>query len=646
MNQIRIFDESFEAAFKNGVQFLKISTEDDNGSREPLTKWAPSSTSKLICSYCKTEFDDVVQQREHYKLDWHRYNLKQNLRVKPTITEEDFNEKADDVSSISGSDSEKEDSSENIAILRGRLFLKNSEGVVFSLYRCLLFEKKEELCDEILLKGLEKLHRNNQWTLLMLGGGHFAGGVFQGSTIILHKTFHAYVIRSGQGSSQRSMDNRSGSFQAKSAGASLRRYNELALTQHIHDIVRAWKKEIDNSSLIVYRAAGSFNQFVFFGGKAPLLDRSDSRLKTIPFVTKRPTFAELKRVHTLLTTVTMYESFDQVSGILKQEATDSSLKRSKKKTTNIDRAKSRENVERPSPINDSSMDDDVRVPNDSDENLEVDLIFSDQEISMSSVLQPFEDSLTVEERRQRKKKSKKDKLKHKRQIKEDLTRKKQLYDFVSSGHVQNLENHLKERGGGHVHMEIHNIALVNEVLDDVGNTLLHVAALHQQLEVIRFLLEKGADPCLRNQKQQTAYSCTQNNNVRKIFKNFAQEFPERHNYTKAQIPVPVELTEEQLNRRNAQRKLKKEKDKEKKKITQLIQQEECEKQRYLNLSDREKRALAAERRILSTNGSVVSRCFLCGTDISGKVPFEYSGNRFCSIDCLKAHRLSNSVILS
>lgn len=65
----------------------------------------------------------------------------------------------------------------------------------------------------------------------MLGGGHFAGAVFQGQEPILHKTFHCYTVRAGQGGSQSSRDNKSGGSQPKSAGASLRRYNEQALVQ-------------------------------------------------------------------------------------------------------------------------------------------------------------------------------------------------------------------------------------------------------------------------------------------------------------------------------------------------------------------------------------------------------------------------------
>jgi hypothetical protein len=68
---------------------------------------------------------------------------------------------------------------------------------------------------------------------------------------------------------------------------------------------------------------------------------------------------------------------------------------------------------------------------------------------------------------------------------------------------------------------------------------------------------------------------------------------------------------------------------------------------YLNLSDREKRALAAERRILAQSSGVtqqddknivLSRCFQCACDITGKVPFEYDNNRFCSTKCVKEHK--------
>ena len=42
----------------------------------------------------------------------------------------------------------------------------------------------------------------------MLGGGHFAGAVFRGKEVLVHKTFHAYTVRAKQGGSQGSADNK------------------------------------------------------------------------------------------------------------------------------------------------------------------------------------------------------------------------------------------------------------------------------------------------------------------------------------------------------------------------------------------------------------------------------------------------------
>lgn len=88
-----------------------------------------------------------------------------------------------------------------------------------------------ELEDRVALKTLQDFHTNNQWTVLMLGGGHFAGAIFKGNEPILHKTFHCYTVRAGQGGSQNTKDNQVSGSHPKSAGASLRRYNEVSLVQ-------------------------------------------------------------------------------------------------------------------------------------------------------------------------------------------------------------------------------------------------------------------------------------------------------------------------------------------------------------------------------------------------------------------------------
>lgn len=140
---------------------------------------------------------------------------------------------ADEVSSISGSDSEeKEETLDTIAMAQGKIFLESKSRVVFSMYKCLLFDRKEDVRNEVVQERFEALVAVKKICILMLGGGHFAGAIFEADKPILHKTFHCYTVRAGQGGAQSGRDSKSGSsFQPKSAGASLRRYNEQCLMQ-------------------------------------------------------------------------------------------------------------------------------------------------------------------------------------------------------------------------------------------------------------------------------------------------------------------------------------------------------------------------------------------------------------------------------
>lgn len=54
--------------------------------------------------------------------------------------------------------------------------------------------------------------------------------------------------------------------------------------------------------------------------------------------------------------------------------------------------------------------------------------------------------------------------------------------------------------------------------------------------------------------------------------------------------------------------------------------------------------MAAEQRILAQckrnkeELPVLVRCFDCACDMTGKVPFEYNQNIFCTTKCLSSHR--------
>lgn len=60
----------------------------------PIRQSLPSKGENLSCSYCHSQFSSLQLQREHYKLDWHRYNIKQSLLNKSPISEQSFTEKS------------------------------------------------------------------------------------------------------------------------------------------------------------------------------------------------------------------------------------------------------------------------------------------------------------------------------------------------------------------------------------------------------------------------------------------------------------------------------------------------------------------------------------------------------------------------
>lgn len=70
---------------------------------------APASS----CALCKVSFSNVQEQRSHFRSDHHRYNLKAQLRGKPTFDETQFNKAVGALDeSISGSESSEEEDEE------------------------------------------------------------------------------------------------------------------------------------------------------------------------------------------------------------------------------------------------------------------------------------------------------------------------------------------------------------------------------------------------------------------------------------------------------------------------------------------------------------------------------------------------------
>ena len=180
--------------------------------------------------------------------------------------------------------------------------------VKFCLPRGLLFSASlVKDSDQDPVAALSKVASSSTWAILMASGGHFAGAVFEKSASkpTLHKTFHRYVVRAKAGGRQSAKD--ATGKKANSAGASLRRHNERALVEDIHNLLcEAWKDDMEKADVIFVHAPGVHNASIFFGkekGKQRVFDRKDERIRKVPFITRRPTLKEVCRIKMLLSTL-------------------------------------------------------------------------------------------------------------------------------------------------------------------------------------------------------------------------------------------------------------------------------------------------------------------------------------------------------
>jgi hypothetical protein len=100
-----------------------------------------------------------------------------------------------------------------------------------------------------------------------------------------------YVTRQGQGARQSSQD-KTGKY-ANSMGSQLRRHNEVSLEREIIATLSSWDVDLQQCDLIFVHAPAA-NAKAVFG--SPALDRSNPRVRPVPFTTSRPTLAEVRRV--------------------------------------------------------------------------------------------------------------------------------------------------------------------------------------------------------------------------------------------------------------------------------------------------------------------------------------------------------------
>ncbi|NWH20773.1 ANKZ1 protein, partial [Grus americana] len=635
---------------------------------------------RMCCLTCGQVFGSREEQTEHYRLDWHRFNLKQRLLGRRTLPVEAFEEKtrAGDVSSISGSDSDSSDVSSESEVLPSasnstgpppipcshKVLLRNAKGQLISAYRCVILwvlagvsvsqGGSEEPAE--LTASLQSLGASTCWVVLMMGGGHFAGA-----------TFHRYTVRARRGTAQGLRDAQTPGSAPRSAGASLRRYNEAALFKDIQDLLAAWAQHLNEAQRIFLRAP-RHNRALLFGGKNPPLARGDPRVCHIPLSTRRATLREVIRVHTTLASLQVYGESAQPWCPRKDTPLEDITGFPQKGWQ-----KRRWKAEMDPPQEDTSgeLSPEGRSPEEEEEEEDESPAgeLETVEVTLGTLdLREFE-VMPKRNRKRRKKRDKKVEKEHRSAqaairlpscsspIGDPQTQLRDaLFTACKTGDMGTLWHLLgvpesgvllgdSEDGEGAQPLDMP-CSLLNQPVDERGCTLLHVAARAGKAEAVRLLLEAGADPALRDKQDRTPYCVSADKPTRNAFRKFMVDHPDKYDYGHAKVPGPLtqEMEAKKLEKKRAQKAQRKQREQAQREERQRWEQEQGEKQRFAALSDREKRALAAEQRLavqLQDAGTTlgnISRCWHCGESLLGRIPFHYLDFSFCSTACLQTHR--------
>ena len=331
--------------------------EIDNLTLDTTTSSSSLVVSGKTCRTCGLVFTTLIDQQAHFKSPIHIRNLKRkSIGLEPIMQHSDTNSNDNNDSNDSNDnnknvkednddeDDDDEDDDADIAESEANASigeeLKEIDGVYaegsvaktytkgtgsmitfqrsddskweFSMSSVLCISNSYHVFDTIgynpwrhlseLLDDIQNISK--LWAIVIIRSGRFAGAVYDGNKVILHKVFRRYTVRAKAGGGQSSYDNQG--RKAQSAGAMLRRYGEQALKEDVHNLIREWSQQLKCCSKILISVPKTMRSLLFeedSKNKSNLLQRDDPRIISIPFMVGKPTLEEISSIHSKCTKV-------------------------------------------------------------------------------------------------------------------------------------------------------------------------------------------------------------------------------------------------------------------------------------------------------------------------------------------------------
>ena len=166
--------------------------------------------------------------------------------------------------------------------------------------------------------------------------------------------------------------------------------------------------------------------------------------------------------------------------------------------------------------------------------------------------------------------------------------------------------------------------------------------------LISFLLDLGADPTLGDNAGKMPYELCKEKDCRDAFRRFWAAHPDKWDYSRAGIPsmlsadVEAEQQQRAADKKEKERLRRKEQERRKKENERVAREareaQAVAAQAESQLTERQRRALAAERRLgVAPTAFPAFSCAMCKAEVR-RMPFERLGHKYCSTQCVVAHK--------